>query len=223
MVIGEAPSAGLDAPSARSRRRRWSVGSSVAAIVLVAVFGVVLGKAAVYQPLSWGDSGFAPVGAGIKVVNNFGLPGGGDYYVPPERRAFTFGVTLYNSGSRPITITRVTLDPAPDDSPRTIWLAGPTRYTTDGNMLGVASSRMYVLQDVTIGPGSTIFVDIPLRTWPCGNDEEGWFTIPFFYVQEQFLAFHHTVALPWDMHGARLIMHNPGGAPGDPHSICAPQ
>jgi hypothetical protein len=222
VVIGEASSAGLGALSSRSRRRQWWAGSSVAAIVVVAVIAVLLGKAAVYQPLSWGNQGVMPVGVGIRVVNNFGRLGG-DYYVPPERVAFTFGVTLYNNGSRPITITRLTLNPAPDDSPRTIWLAGPVLYTAGGNFPDVARSPgMRVLHNVTIGPGREIFVDITLRTWPCDNDE-GWFTISAFYVQEHFLAFHHTVALPWTMQGGKLIMHNPGGAPGDRHSICAPQ
>jgi len=222
VVVGEAPSAGLGAPSSRSGRRRWWAGSSVAATVLIALLGVLLGQAAVYQPLGWGSTSVMPTGVGIKVVNNFGLLGG-DYYVPPERRAFTFGVTLYNSGSRPITITTVTLNPAPVDSHGPIWLAGPVLYTTDGNVLGVTgSSGMHVLHNVTVGPGGSIFVDIPLRTWPCANDE-GWSTIPAFYVQEHFLVFHHTVALPWTLQGAKLIMHDPGGAPGDRHSICAPQ
>jgi hypothetical protein len=75
--------------------------------------GVFLSKAAVYQPLDSGgltlNAPFPgmPQGIGIKVVNNFARLGG-DYYVPPQRGEFSFGLTLGNSGSRPITIEAVT-------------------------------------------------------------------------------------------------------------------
>ena len=207
----------------RWRLRRWFwIGLSIACLVLV-VLGVLMGKAAVYQPVTWGSVQAAfpglPMGVGIKGVNNFGFVGG-DYYVPPQRGVFSFGVTIYNSGSRPITIDSVALYPHSGSGFRAIWLAGPVRYTTDTNVL--VTPHIHVLHDLTIAAGETIFVGIPIRTWPCGQTD-GWMTDPAFYVREHFLFFSHTVALPWSMDGARLIMHDTGGAPGQPHTICAPQ
>jgi hypothetical protein len=65
-----------------------------------------------------------------------------------------------------------------------------------------------------------MFVAIALRTQPCAT--EGWTYIPSFFVKEQFLFFTHTVAFPWNMAGGALIMHDPGGDPGDANTICAP-
>lgn len=197
------------------------IGLGAACLVLV-VLGALVGKAAVYQPITWGDFGGPfpglPTGVGIKVVNNFGLFNGGDYYVPPQRGVFSFGVTFYNAGSLPITIDSVALYPPSASGFDPIRLAGPALYTTDLSALG--TRRTHVLHQLTIAPGETIFVGIPIRTWPCGQTD-GWMTDPAFYVREHFLFFSHTVALPWSMHGARLIMHDPGGRPGEPHAVCA--
>jgi hypothetical protein len=223
------PDADADLPTTRVhtgtwRRRRWFwIGLGLASLVLV-VLGVLLGKAAVYQPIGWGDEGGPfpglPTGVGIKVVNNFGLFNGGDYYVPPQRGVFSFGVTITNSGSRPITIDTVALYPPPVSGFDPIRLAGPVLYTTDLGTPG--TPRIHGLHHLTIAAGETIFVGIPMRTWPCGQTG-GWLTDPAFYVREHFLFFTHTVALPWSMDGAMLIMHNTGGTPGEPDTICAPQ
>ena len=101
-----------------------------------------------------------------------------------------------------------------------IRLAGPVLYTTALSVL--VTPRIHVLDHLTIAPDETILVGIPMRTWPCGQTD-GWMSDPAFYVHEHFLFFSHTVALPWSMSGARLIMHNTGGAPGEPHTICAPK
>jgi len=214
------------AAAAGSPRRRytrvWLVG---AGMVALAVSGVLLGKAAVYQPL--GRSGLVvdgafpgmPQGVGIKVVNNFALLGG-DYYVPPQRGEFSFGLSIRNSGSMPVTIDVVTTSVSPADSTYPVRLAGPVLYTTDMGRPG--TSRTHVLRNLKLGPGQGIFIGIPLRTWPCGQTD-GWDTDPAFYVKEHFLFFTHTIAVPWSMKGAKLIMRIPGGKPGDPHTICAPQ
>jgi hypothetical protein len=204
------------------RQRRWLwIGLGPACLVLV-VLGVLLGKAAVYQPITWGDESAPfpglPTGVGVKVVNNFGLFNGGDYYVPPQRGVFSFGVTFYNSGSRPITIDAVALDP-PGSGFDPIRLARPVLYTTD--LSGLGTPRIHVLHHLTIAAGETIFVGIPMRIWPCGQTD-GWMTDPAFYVREHFLFFSHTVALPWSQDGARLIMHLSGGRPSEPHTVCAP-
>jgi len=188
---------------------------------VLSVFGVLLGKAVVYQPVGWGglDAPFPgmPAGLGIKVVNNFALVGG-DYYVPPQHGVFSFGATITNYGSRPVIIeTVVTSATPPDNYP--VQLAGPVMYTTEVSNLG--TPRTYVLRNVTLGAGQTIFIGIPLRTRPCGQTN-GWVIEPAFYVKERFLLFTHTVALPWSTNGAKLIMRDPGGAPGRAGSVCAP-
>lgn len=194
-------------------------------MIALGVLAVLLGMAAVYQPLDRGglavDAPFPgmPPGIGIKVVNNFGLLGG-DYYVPPQRGEFSFGLSIRNSGSRAVTIEAVTTSVSADDSTHLVRLAGPVMYTTDMGRPG--APRAHVLRNLSLGPGQGTFIGIPLRMSPCGQTT-GWVTDPAFYVKEHFLFFTHTIAVPWSMFGAKLIMHDPGGRPGDPHTICAPQ
>ena len=194
------------------------------AFVVLAVLGVLLGNAAVYQPVVWGDMSGPfpglPHGIGIKVVNNFG-GFGEDYYVPPQRGVFSFGVTIENSGSRPVTINGVTAGPPGQLVPlyNAVHPAGPVLYTTDVNMVG--TPRVHVLHDLTLEPGETIFVGIPMRTEACAM-AGGWTYNPGFYVREHFLFFSHTIVLPWTSDGARLIMHEFGPEPGQA-KICAPQ
>lgn len=210
---------GTPEPPRWPRRRIWLPGIGVVAL---AILGILLGKAAVYQPVSWGEFGAPfpgmPPGIGIRSVNNFALLGG-DYYVPPQRGVFSFGVSIINNGSRAVVIEGVTLDAASDSGPKQIWLSGPVLYTTGE---GLPWPRAHVLHDIILKPGRSIFIGVPMRTWPCGQ-VGGWLTDPTFYVQERFLFFHHTVALPWSADGAKLIMRDPGGKPGDANTLCAPQ
>jgi len=79
-----------------------------------------------------------------------------------------------------------------------------------------------ILHDVMLGAGREMFVAIPLRTQPCRTKGwTGWTYIPSFFVKERFLFFTHKVALPWSMAGGALIMHDPGGHPGEANTICA--
>jgi hypothetical protein len=209
--------------AASPRWRRWLVALLAVAGVALVVLAVLLGEAAAYQPIGWGNfqAPFPglPSGAGVQVVNNFGLPGGGDYYVPPQRGVFSFGATIVNNGSRSVTIEGVTLSGSSGPGFNPVQLAGPIRYTTDMSQL--LTPRTYVLRDVTLRPGQGIFIGIPLRTWPCGGTN-GWTLMPSFYVKERFLFFTHTVAFPWTENGGRLIMRIPGGKPGDANTVCAP-
>jgi hypothetical protein len=58
-----------------------------------------------------------------------------------------------------------------------------------------------------------------VRAMPCG--QAGWTWLDHFLLRERFLFFTHTVSLPFIWDGGRLIMHPPGGHPGDPHVVCA--
>jgi hypothetical protein len=221
---GGPPSLPTAAAGSQRRRSKW-IWLMGAVVIALAMLGVLLGKAAVYQTLGRGglvvDAQFPgmPPGVGIKVVNNFALLGG-DYYVPPQSGEFSFGLSLENSGSWPVTIEAVTTSVSPADSAYPVRLAGPVMYTADMGPPG--TPRTYVLRNLTLGPGQGIFIGIPFRTWPCGQ-ADGWVTDPAFYVKEHFLFFTHTVAVPWSMNGAKLIMRLPGGKSGDPRTICAPQ
>jgi len=228
--IGTAPSHDVTempthAADRSGRRRLWIVLGS--AFVVLAVLGVLLGKAAVYQPVVWGDTSESfpglPVGVGIKVVNNFGLGVfGEDYYVPPQRGVFSFGVTIANSGSRPVIIESVTLSPPGEPNYNAVRLAGPVVYTTDLQDPFSQTARIHVLHNVTINPGREIFVGIPMRTPQACAQVGGWTSDKDFFVREHFMFFSHTVALPWGMDGDRLLMHEPGRVPGQP-AICALQ
>ena len=71
----------------------------------------------------------------------------------------------------------------------------------------------HVLRNVTLRPGDSIHIGIPVRTGPCG-ERSGWTTQDSFLVRERFLSFTHTVSLPFTPDGGHLILHalsHPGG------------
>jgi hypothetical protein len=81
----------LVAATGCSPRRRYRWAWLGAGVVALSVVGVLLGKAAVYQPVGWGDMAKPfpgmPAGVGIKVVNNFGLLGGRGLLCPAPARS----------------------------------------------------------------------------------------------------------------------------------------
>ena len=199
-------------------RRRWRLVALIAAAVVVIALGTAVALAATYQPVGWGSFSTRfpgmPLGQ-VHGVNDFALLGG-DYYIPPQRGEVSFGVSIADNGPLPITIDAVTLGPAADTNQ--LWISGQVRWSpTTGTTM---RQHSYVLRTLTIQPGYQAFIGIPLRTRSCGQTD-GWAVDPDFYVREHFLFFRHTVALPWSMTGARLIMRLAGGRPGDPHTICA--
>jgi hypothetical protein len=211
------PTAGFQVRESRARRWRWW---SMLAGVLAIAGSVLLAKAAVYQPLGWGEDQFRPIGVGIRPVNQFGHYRY-DYYVPPQRGKFTFVVSITNTGSRPVIIEGLSVRQG------VVGLVGPVFYTTafytsQAPFSNKLPSGSPVLHDVTLGAGRSIVVAIAMRTSPCATPD-GWTSIPSFFVKERFLFFTHTVALPWSMAGGALIMRLPGGRPGQPGAICAPK
>ena len=96
--------------------------------------------------------------------------------------------------------------------------AGPVRYSlADG---GPQLPTVGLLRNVTLGPGDQINIGIPVRSAPCASKTD-WTQIVGFMVRERFLWFTRTVPMPVTEEDGLLIMHTPGGHPGDPNVFCA--
>ncbi len=207
--------------TAGSRHRRRRVLTAIA--VAVAVVAVAATLAARYQPITYGGLSNSaelfpglPPGHGIHAVNNLG-GFSEDVYIPPQRSAFSLLASLRNNGPYPVTVESVSL---PDGGP---VLAAPVRYATPGmggsNQIPPPLSR--ILHDVRLGPGQTMFLGFLVRTWPCAQ-RGTWMRVPSFYVRIGFGPFTGTVPLPWGAEGDSLILHEPGGHPGQPGTFCLP-
>jgi len=196
----------------RGRRRRllWLVPPGVLAVA-AAVLAIL---AASYQPLGPGGSGGGsfpglPAGEGLRW-----LPGSGQaLYVPPQRGTFALSGSIYNNGSWPITIVAVSQWPG---SPFTA--AGPADYVSvqDPNP---NQPRVRVLRDVTLNPGQTIEVGMPLRTLYCA-DRRSYLDVPVFLVEERFFVFARTVAIPLIDYNSPVVTNPPGHQPGAPGTFC---
>jgi hypothetical protein len=215
------PGSGNPDPVRRRWRVRWLVAGSAVLVALALLIPGLL--AARYQPISYGSVGNSaelfpglPGGQGIHPVNDLG----GfheDIYLPPQRGVFSLFADIANNGSYPITIESVAL---PQGGP---ILAGPVRYSTPGmggsNEIPPPTSRM--LHDVVLLPGHEMYLGFPVRTWPCAS-RDIWTGLQSFNVRVRFALFTRTVAVPWGDRGDSLIMHEPGGRPGDPDTFCLP-
>ena len=195
-----------------SRRRRllWLVPLGVLAVAAA----VLATLAANYQPLGPGGSGGGsfpglPTGEGLRW-----LPGSGDaLYVPPQRGTFALAGSVYNDGSWPVTIVAVSQWPG---SPFTA--AGAAVYVSarDPNPL---QPRVRVLRDVTLSPGQTIEVGMPLRTLYCA-DRRSYMDVPVFLVKERFFVFTRTVAIPLIDYDSPVVTNQPSRQPGAPGTFC---
>ncbi|HEY2549057.1 MAG TPA: hypothetical protein VGI64_00615 [Streptosporangiaceae bacterium] len=203
------------------RRIRWGLGG----LGIIAIAGLITIAIAAkhYQPLSYGSSENdaelypgMPSGQGIRLVNTVGNLHE-DFYIPPQRGAFSLFVDVSNNGSYPVTIEAVTV-PASG-----LRLAGPVRYSVPGmggsDIIPPPQSRL--LHDFVLRPGGEMFIGLLVRTSPCAS-RDSWQSLPSFKVQMRFLGFTRSVALPWGMQGDSLIMHQPAGGPGDPGTVCLP-
>jgi hypothetical protein len=220
MVLAEADTAA--ARRGLPRRRRWRLWALLMLGVVCVVLAILAAVASRYQPIGNGeDLGFAfpglPAGHGFRIVNNLG----GfhqDVYVPPQRGTFALVATITNNGTHPVTIVRAA---APQGSG--LWLAGKIRYSTPGmggsNQIPPPASR--ILRNAVLAPGQEMFIGFPMQMWPCAPPD-GWQGIPTFTVTTRYLVFTHTVALPWFLFGDSVLMHLPGGKPGQQGVICAP-
>jgi hypothetical protein len=207
------------------RRYAWVLVPTVP--VLVA--GIVLGALAnSYQPLTDGPVGDSilaypglPSAQGVRTVNTFGGVHD-DVYIPPQRGTFYLFADVANYGSRAVAIESVSVPGGGPLSPagRVLYARPPT---TGNGAPGVPPASR-ILRNVGLAAGQAIFVAIPVRSWPCWQKYTGFTTVPNFYVTYRYLFFTHTVAIPWQMMGNALIeviMHAPGGRPGQPDVVCA--
>lgn len=215
------PGLGTSGDPGRHRWLRWLL--LALGVLMVATLVILAALAGSYQPLTYGESENSamafpglPTGQGIHPVNNMG-GFSEDFYLPPQRGTFSLFASLGNYGTYPITIESVSL---PGDS--LVKLVAPPRYSVPGmggsDQIPPPTSR--VLHDVVLRPGQEMYLGFLVRTWPCAVTH-GWETVPSFSVTERFLFFGHTVAIPWGMYGDHLVMHFPGGHPGQPNTICA--
>ncbi|MDA8322766.1 MAG: hypothetical protein M0030_23595 [Actinomycetota bacterium] len=220
------PATGIGArpgPATATPRRRRRLPAAAAGIVLVTI-AIAAMLASRYQPIAYGGlfnsaelfPGLPP-GHGIRAVNNLG-GFSRDIYIPPQRGPFSLLAALRNDGPYPITIESVSL---PAGGP---VLAAPVRYSTPG-MDGTSEipppvSR--VLHAVRLGPGQTMFLGFLVRTSPCAQ-RNYWMRVPSFSVRIGFGPFTRTVPIPWGTGGTSLLLHEPGGHPGQPGTFCLPR
>ena len=208
---GSSPPSAPPQGSARRRRRfRWWWLLPPAALVIAAAATVLTMLAATYQPLVPGDlSGpnlipGMPKAQGARWVNTFGASPG-DLYFPPQQGTFTVSASIRNAGTHAVTIESISLP----NQTATLFQAGPVQYALGFREVTVA----HVLRNVTLRPGDSIYIGIPVRSGPCG-ERSGWTWQDSFLVRERFLSFTHTVPLPFISDGRTLILHSlshPGG------------
>ena len=199
----------IDSPRRRKRFRWWWLLPPVALLVAAAATILTM-LAATYQPIVTGDvSGpnmipGMPHAHGARWVNQFGAEPG-DIYFPPQQGTFTVSASIKNAGTHAVTIESVSLP----NTTATLVQAGPVQYALGFREKTVA----HVLRNVTLQPGDSIYIGIPVRSGPCG-DRSGWTSQDSFLVRERFLSFTHTVSLPFTSDGGSLILHSlshPGG------------
>ena len=219
---GGTPPTAQEPGSARRRGRfRWWWLLPPAALAVAAAI-ILTALAATYQPIAFrmemGGNLIPglPEAKGLRGVNTFGLAHH-DLYLPPQRGLFTIDATITNTGTYAVTIEAVML-PRPGGRYWPVSPAGPVRYSlADG---GPQLPTVGLLRNVTLGPGDQINIGIPVRSAPCASKTD-WTQIVGFMVRERFLWFTRTVPMPVTEEDGLLIMHTPGGHPGDPNVFCA--
>ncbi len=207
---GEPPASGQLPSRRRNPWRRWTPGILTALVTVAVVVLAVL--AATYQPVQYGyESGGAfpglPTGVGLRDVNTFGgAPG--ETYAPPQRGVFTIVEAIDNTGPETVTIEAVSiLSPqwqayaAQGTQPWPLIPAGPVLWIpADGSQ--PSSGRP--VAGLSLAPGESILLGIPVRMAGTCYDPNGWTGRDVIYVEERFLFITHWVAVtfqrPWIMH-----------------------
>ena len=214
---GEPPA---DGPAGSRRHWPWRRRILLALGALVTTAVVILAVlAGIYQPVQFGDEYGGefpglPAGTGIRIVNTFG-GASGQTYVPPQRGVFTLAESIENTGPQTVTILAVSIlspQEQADDTPSGIapWPltpAGTARWMTaeyEGPHQHVSSSVGSFASSVSLAPGESMYVGIPLRMSGRCYDPASYVGNDTFYVKERFLLFTHWVAVtvqsPWILH-----------------------
>ena len=195
------------------RRRWWLIALGALGVTFVVVAGVLAGT---YQPVGFGGGSAPefpgmPAAVGARLVNTFGAVNG-ETYIPPQRGVFAFTESIQNSGPLAVTIEAVSVaQPQPPGiSPWPLTPAGQARYFP----ISQFSGRGRPVAGLSLKPGQAIYVGIPARM----SDRcyfPGWTVLYVFYVEERFLLFTHSVAVPL---ARPLILREP--EPAGPNMVC---
>jgi hypothetical protein len=206
-------------PTQRRRRRRRVIGL-VAALAGFVVISLVI-AANHYQPLD--NSGglivenyqFPGLPAGVRPVpvNTFGnLPG--ELYLRPQRGVMTLAVILKNDGPMAVTIESVSIDPQLPNAGKPLYLV-VTRATANSGFSAVRGP----VHGISIGPGETIVMGIPIHVPECVNKSATPYVMTDFYtITERFLAFTHAAQISI---GPTPLIWLPGYARGTADFACA--
>lgn len=203
----------------------WRIGLWTMAVVvgLVTVGAIVLGLLAdSYQPLGmWNQIGGFPGlhrAEGERTVNDFGAQTG-QLYIPHQRRAFAASVSLVNSGTFPVTIEDVSMQPPHLDRPWSMVPAGPALYWT-GLMISGTPDAGRPIAGLQLKPGNVhgIFVAVPVRTPRC-YIAQAFQVLDHFYVKERFGPFTKWVRIPLSQPLLINAPAEPANQPG-PGTIC---
>lgn len=220
---GEPPFTGR--PGSRqhgSRRRRALIASAALLTTAVVVLAALAGT---YQPVQFAYESSAtfpglPTATGLRSVNTFGN-GTGDWYAPPQLGVFTIGEAIANTGPQAVTIEAVSIL-SPQDQfslaqgirPKPLIPAGPALWIPTVYRRGqsVPSSGSPVA-GLSLAPGESILVGVPVRLSGTCYDPNGWFSVSTFYVKERFLFFTHWVAVTFQIPWIFRQSANPGDEP----------
>jgi len=195
------------------------------AIVLIAavITGAALGSS--YQPVQYGDYGGGLGGQIItRQVNNF-PPMDGQTYLPPQRsgRGGWF-VSLANNGDFAVTIVSASLN-APDAQGPIFRQAEPLRDSgtpTYWPEAGIHSGLGTRLAGMTLKPGQTILVRLPVTTAGCWLPTGGYAILATFWVKVKFMFWTHLVQIwwtsPYDESEDAIIAHEP--MPASQGGVC---
>jgi hypothetical protein len=212
---GEPPTG--DGPR-RARRHPWRRQILLGLGLLLTTAAVVLAVlAGTYQPLQFGgETGVTFPGlrtaTGSTLVNTFGGREG-DWYIPPQSRAFAVVLSLSNAGPEPVTIEAVSmLSPQQREDQvsgllasagRPLWM--PMTYRP-----GQAQAARPVA-GLSLAPGQDMVVGIPVRMSGICYDPGGFAHLGAFYVKERFGFFTHWVVVRFQ---PGLTMHSPSPTRG---------
>ncbi|MFI5052456.1 MAG: hypothetical protein ACHQBP_05965 [Acidimicrobiales bacterium] len=184
------------------RRFWWSV---PLALVVVATV-VLVGEAAVYQPLvfggGWGEGlpGVAGSGSARVVNNQYGAQG--EYYVPPTTRTFVLSFSVTNDGPHAVTIEGASaVAPGQGASPWPVLPVGPALYLRNSRPPTVKPVKGF-----SIGPYSTIYIALRLTMASRCYVKDGWTSVDRVYLSTRYHLFTHEVALALP---TSFIMHEP--------------